>query len=218
LSRERVRAELFKLLAGPGAAGVVAAMEQAGLLMLCTGGIAYPARFARLVALQDAGEAAPDGVLRLAALFVTVAEDAERLRDRLRLSNAEGDRLSRGAIALAGLHGVADPPPAGELRHFLFLHGRRAALDAVALAHVDSAMPLHDQGWASAASFIASTPEPTLPFSGADLLSRGVPPGRTVGALLKTLQGLWIRAGFPQEPARLAQLLDEAMADLPPPD
>ena len=32
-----------------------------------------------------------------------------------------------------------------------------------------------------------------------------------VGATLKCLQALWIRAGFPREPERLVELLDEAL-------
>jgi hypothetical protein len=35
--------------------------------------------------------------------------------------------------------------------------------------------------------------------------------GRRVGETLKTLQALWIRAGFPREPEALARLLDEAL-------
>ncbi len=53
-----------------------------------------------------------------------------------------------------------------------------------------------------------------MPFSGADLVARGVPPGRGVGEALKSLQAKWIRAGFPREPERLAKLLDEALAEL----
>jgi poly(A) polymerase len=53
---------------------------------------------------------------------------------------------------------------------------------------------------------------PALPFSGAEILARGVATGHQVGATLKALQALWIRAGFPQEPEKLAALLDEALA------
>ena len=35
--------------------------------------------------------------------------------------------------------------------------------------------------------------------------------GTQVGATLKRLQALWIRAGFPRDAAVLAKLLDEAM-------
>ncbi len=48
-----------------------------------------------------------------------------------------------------------------------------------------------------------------MPFSGADLLARGVTNGRAIGAALKDLQQRWIEAGFPQDPRRLADLLEE---------
>ena len=54
-----------------------------------------------------------------------------------------------------------------------------------------------------------------LPFSGADLMKRGLPAGTQIGKTLKKLQASWIRAGFPKDPATLARLLDEAMQDQP---
>ena len=56
-----------------------------------------------------------------------------------------------------------------------------------------------------------STPEPTLPITVANVVARGVTHGQRVGATLKKLQALWIRAGFPREPETLARLLDEAL-------
>jgi poly(A) polymerase len=50
-----------------------------------------------------------------------------------------------------------------------------------------------------------------LPFSGADLMARGVPSGRAVGAALKDLQTRWIEAGFPEDPHRLAELFEDAV-------
>ncbi len=212
LSRERVRAEILKLLIAPRCVDVVRAMDEAGLLTQLTAGVCYPVRLQQIVSIEAARGRESDAVLRLAALGVAVAEDAERLRDRLRLSNAEADRLARGAKALVSLHASSHPPAARELRHFLFQHGRVAACDAMALAHAESGAPVDDAGWRSAHAFLADTPEPTLPFSGADLLAKGIPAGRGLGEVLKIVQGLWIRAGFPQDPHVLAQLLDEALA------
>ena len=61
--------------------------------------------------------------------------------------------------------------------------------------------------------FVSDTPQPRLPFSGADIVARGVGPGQRVGVVLKNLQALWIRAGFPREPETLARLMDEALKD-----
>ncbi len=211
LSRERVRAELLKLLIAPRASDVVTAICEAGLLSPLLGSMTDPARFRRLAAIEASRGGAPDAVLRLAALAVRIVEDADRLRERLRLSNAEFDRLAALAAALPGLHGIAAPPPFGALRVLLFERRRQGALDALSIAHADSGAAADDWRFADAYRFLADAPEPTLPITGADVLARGVAGGRRVGAVLKTLQALWIRAGFPREPEVLARLLDEAL-------
>ncbi len=211
LSRERVSAELMKLLKARRAADVVRQCSEAGLLGPLLAGAVYPTRLARLIAVQTARAAPPDPLLRLAALGLIIAEDAERLRDRLRLSNAEYERLAGAASALEGLHGLNAPPSLGDLRALLFERRRTAAQDALTLAHIDSGAAPDDPAFASAFRFLADTPEPTLPFTGADIVARGIAQGRGVGATLKRLQALWIRAGFPKEPEHLARLLDEAL-------
>ncbi len=110
LSRERVRAELMKLLAAPRASEVVQTMGETGFLEPLLGGVAYPRRLSRLIAIEAERGLDGDALLRLIALGVAIPEDAERLRDRLRLANAEADRLKSAAAALIGLHGIAAPP------------------------------------------------------------------------------------------------------------
>ena len=130
----------------------------------------------------------------------------------LRLSNAEGERLAAAARALPGLHGAHAPPSRGHLRTLLFEHGRAAAQDSLSLAQADSAASPDDAEFVAAWRFLNDTPQPNLPFTGADIIARGVAQGQGVGATLKKLQALWIRAGFPKEPETLAKLLDEALA------
>jgi poly(A) polymerase len=211
LSRERVRAELFKGLVAPRAGEVFARVCDAGLLGTLFAGALDPARLRRLIAIEDARDAPADPVRRLAALAAGIAEDADRLRDRLRLSNFEHERLAAMAKALETLHGLREPPGLGELRILLFERGRRGARDAMSLVHADSGASPADPRFASADRFLADTPEPRLPFTGADIVARGVGPGRRVGEVLKALQAMWIRAGFPREPGTLAKLLDDAL-------
>jgi len=213
LSRERVSAELFKLFKAPRAAEIVTLFCEAGLLGALIASAPDPARHQRLVAVDEARRAAPDALLRLAALAVRIEEDADRLRERLRLSNAEHERLAVMARVFEGLHGFAGPPPHGDLRALLFAYGPVGARDALLLAQADSGAPADDPRFIAAQRFLADTPQPTLPFSGADILARGVPSGRQVGQALKALQAGWIRAGFPKDPASLADLLDEALRE-----
>jgi poly(A) polymerase len=211
LSRERVRAELMRLLVAPRASEVVQVMGECGFLELILGGVGYTTRLSRLIVIEAERRTAGDALLRLAALGVAIPEDADRLRERLRLANAEADRLRSAAAALIGLHGIAAPPPFHGLRALLFNVGRQAAHDALALA--ESEAPPADTAFAAAARFLTEAGEPKLPISGADLLARGVAPGRQVGQALRAFEALWIRAGFPKEAETLARLLEEAVAE-----
>ncbi len=206
LSRERIRAELLKLLGARRAVEVCADICADGLLHPLIALAPNPARLRRLAALAEGG--APDPLLRLAALCVALPEDAECLRERLRLSNAEAERLAGAARALIALHGRNEPPSPDELQALLFRHGRQAAADAILLAGAD-ALPGHDGEWALAQKILQETREPRLPFSGADMIARGITEGRAIGAALRELQARWMDAGFPDDPARLAQLLDD---------
>ncbi len=94
----------------------------------------------------------------------------------------------------------------------LFNHGRQTAIDAITLWHADSWAQPDDPGWQAATRFAAIATIPTLPVSGADIMARGVHRGPRVGQALKLLQAAWIRAGFPQNPTVLHDLLDEAIA------
>lgn len=207
LSRERIRNEILKLLAARRAGEITEEICETGLLGPLLGAAPNPARFTNL--LRRAAAERPDALLGLAALCVNVPEDAQNLRERLRLSNAEERRLCAAAEAFIALHGHHRPPPAQMLLRLLFRHGRQAACDALALARAE-ALPATADDWSRALDYLSGVQEPQLPFSGADLLAHGVPGGRAVGVALKDLQARWIEAGFPQDPRRLAELLDAA--------
>jgi poly(A) polymerase len=209
LSAERVRAELFKLLAARRVVEVARIMSQNGVMEVALG-ICYPARLERLVAIEDASGCGPDAALRLAALGVLIVEDADRLRARLRLSNLEHRRFAALAGALVGLHGSDTPPTEIALKELLFLHGAEGASDAMTLAFAESAAPPDDARWLAALRFLRDTPPPLFPIKGADLLARGHVPGEALGATLKALQAKWIRAGFPRDPSTVMRLVEEA--------
>jgi poly(A) polymerase len=208
LSRERVRAELLKLLCARRAAEVCVDMSGDGLLHVLVASVPNPARLRRVAAI--AAGSPDDPLLRLAALCLQLPEDAIRLRDQLRLANAEAVRLEDAARALVTLHGRGDPPTRAELQSMLFHYGRQAAADAMILAQADARLET-GADWDAARKCLAEIEEPCLPFSGADLIARGLIEGRAIGETLKELQAAWIMAGFPKDPKRLARLLDETL-------
>ncbi len=209
LSRERIRHEMLKLLAARRTGEVTRIFCETGLLGPLIASAPNPARLENL--LRYTADDPPDPLLRLAALCVSLPEDALRLRDYLRLSNQEHQRLERAAEAFVTLHGLSLPPPPQGLLRLLFRYGRQAACDALALAQAEADAEFAPR-WREAILYLRAAEEPRLPFSGADLLARGVTNGRAIGAALKDLQQRWIEAGFPQDPRRLAELLEAATA------
>ncbi|MDR6869885.1 poly(A) polymerase [Bosea sp. BE125] len=210
LSRERVRAELLKLLVAPGAADAVAAMAGAGLLMPLIGGVPYLSRFAA-TAGGDAGtgrEAQLYPAFRLAALAVGVGEDALRLRERLRLSNEEFDRIERIAAALEALSGRGVSPTIAILRHL----AQRTGVDAVAAGLVLLTARAGEPRQIEARALIADlcrTP-PFLP-SGRDVLACGVAAGPKVGRVLEAARCAWIDAGCPAGQREQAAFVEAAV-------
>ena len=199
LSRERLRAELFKILGAPGAGGAIRVMAEGGILDLILGPGTKPAALAALTALD--GET-PDPLIRLAAIAAVERADVTRLRQALRLSNGETARLEAALEAAADLSGPPDPP---HLRRLVFDHGPQAATDALRLAAASGAQP--PDLWRRSLAEVATLPRLTLPFTGTDLLARGLT-GPAVGAALALLRTRWAEAGFPDDPDARARLLD----------
>ncbi len=213
LSRERLGGELLKTLSFPRSAAVIETMSQAGLLAFLS--VApWPARCRRLAAILSARNHS-DSLLSLAALALHSAGDAERLAEALRLSRAQKRRLADMAEAAAAWHGASKAPAPAQLREQLFLRGASAARDALLLIQAESAAAPDDRSFLAAESFLRDTPAPKAPFAAVDLLTRGVRQGAGLGAALKRLQAAWIRAGFPQDPKRVAALIDAACAQGP---
>lgn len=209
LSRERVRAELMKLLVAPGAAAVVAAMAGAGLLIPMIGGVPYLSRFAAIVADGEDGQVHP--AFRLAALAVTVREDALRLREGLRLSNEEFDRIERIAGALEALTGLASPPQVASLRHL----AHRIGNDAVGAGLVLLAARADEAGQQRAQAMIAALARmPRFLPSGRDVVALGVPAGPSVGRVLEAARRGWIEAGAPAGASEQAIFVERAVAAL----
>jgi poly(A) polymerase len=211
LSRERVRMELMKLLLAPRAAATLAVMADAGLLVAVLAGVPLIASFAAMTAVE-AVVAAPDPVRRLAALAVSVAEDAERLWQRLRLANVEHERL---AAMAAGWWRVS--PRMGEpaARVLLDRIGPQHYLDRVLLAWARAQAQASDSAWHELATLPERWTAPKFPLRAADFFARGVEKGPRLGAALAVAEQAWIAAGFPGDRAALAAIADAAVATSP---
>nr|WP_210730610.1 CCA tRNA nucleotidyltransferase [Roseibacterium persicicum] len=171
LSRERVGAEMKKLLAAPDPAPAVAAMAQSGVLAHTLPG-AEARLLPLLVALEDVP---PDALRRLAAL------GGEEVAERLRLSKSDRDRL---ATLRAGMASAEAPGP------LAYAHGPDTAWDIVLLRAALFETPPDP----AARAQIAQGAEARFPVRPADLMP--ALQGPALGAELKALERDWIASGF----------------------
>ena len=206
LSAERVRVELLRLLAAPRGAEIAALMQDYGLLPSVLGAAPRPTLLARLAAIEAVVGLTPDPVLRLAALAVEVPEDAERLRDRLRLSNGETAKLMRAAGRGAD---IGQPSPEAHARAWLYRHGATAYRERVLLDWIRSGAPPDSEAWRRRFALPDRWQPPRFPLSGADVLAQGVSPGRRVGEMLRELEQWWIAGDFAADEAGLRMRLRE---------
>jgi len=201
LSRERVGSELVKILTSRRAIEVVHAMDQGGILPLILNRPIDPDAFARLV--QLAPEA--DAMTRLSALTNPDHAAVQALRDGLRLSNQQAGLLEQIDRASAML----GPPdePVGR-RHAAFRIGHHATRAAVMLAASRMAMPRH---WLDEAMADIEAVPAKSPFSGQQLLARGLKAGPEIGAIVLEAERLWIAEGVSADPAILNSQLERAV-------
>ena len=207
LSRERVRMETMKLVVAPHAVPTLIAMTDAGLLLRVLGGVSYLASFENMAKVEAAIGLKADPVRRLGALGVAVAEDAERLWQKLRLTNIEHERL-----ASMGERWREVTPSAGEpaARALLYRLGPQDFTDRALLAWSRSDATAHDTGWHALASLPQRWTVPVFPLKAADFMARGVEKGPALGAALAAAEAAWIAAGFPGDAATIAAIADAA--------
>ena len=210
LSRERVRMELLKLLLAPHATPTLAVMAETGILGAVLGGVPLLASFENAVKAEAAMGFSADAVRRLGALAVTVKEDGERLGQRLRLSNAEAERL----VALE--HWWRVLPAAGEqAAHALLYHlGPQSFTDRVLIAWSRSAGGAADRAWHELANLPQRWTPPKFPLKAANFLDRGLAAGPALGAAMRAAEGAWIAADFPAERDALDAIADRVVRDV----
>ncbi len=175
LSKERLGAEMKKLLAAPDPAPALAAMAACGVLAQILPG-ADPQYLAPLVHLEQTAEIPPSWQRRM------IAMGGESHAKRLRLSRAEGKQLNAVSAAMQS----------GESANVMaYRFGADAALDAkmIEAATLSSPLPeaLHEH--------IAEGAKAVFPVKAADLVDR-MGKGPQLGAELKRLESQWLTSEF----------------------
>jgi poly(A) polymerase len=207
LSRERIRAELMKLLVAPFALPTLEVMAQAGFADQLLGGVVLLASFANMIKVEEASGLAADAVRRLGAFAVLIEEDAERLRQKLRLFNSEYERLASIAYRWWRVSPVLAEAGA---RVLLYRLGPVRYVDRVLIAWTRAPQGVADSVWLALATLPARWSAPRFPLKSADLIARGVPKGPALGAAMRDAEEAWIMAGFPQDEAALDRIANDA--------
>ena len=132
-----------------------------------------------------------------------------RLWQRLRLTNAEHDRLASMAD---GWWRVA-PADEAAARALLYRLRPERFIDRVLLAWARSDAGAQDGGWRALVSLPRRWTAPAFPIKAANLMARGVPRGPGLGAALAQAEEAWIAQGFPRDKAALAAIVDQAARD-----
>ncbi|MEX0283817.1 MAG: CCA tRNA nucleotidyltransferase [Paracoccaceae bacterium] len=184
LSKERVEAEILKLLGADDPAPSVATMRQVGVLARCLPG-ADDKGLARLVYLESEAGVSPDALRRLALLGgVSPVDD-------LRLSRADQKRLSNLR------DGIGNMQPPGELGYRL---GSDAATNVVLLraASLETDLPdgFQDQ--------ITTGATAEFPIKANYLMPNYT--GAALGARLDELERAWIASNFTLDRSALMEL------------
>jgi poly(A) polymerase len=193
LSAERVHTELLRILVAREPLRALQPMSEAGFLVALLGGVVRVAHAARLIAIEEAEGLAGDGLRRLAALALMVEEDAKRLTQRLRLSNAEAARLD--TMAAVAPH-LAARTSALDLRTALYRLGREHFRDRVLIAWARSGAEPDDGKWREHLALPERWQAPVFPIKGEDLLSAGMEKGPAIGQNLRALEAAWIASDF----------------------
>lgn len=209
LSAERVRQEALRLLVAPRAVELVRAMQDYGVLAYVLPAAPRPGLFARLVAIETKLGFAADAMLRLAALAVEIPEDAERLRDRLRLSNDEHARLARASTPMPDL---APSAPEYNAKASLYAEGEAAYRERVLIDWMLSGDAPESTAWHDRLALPERWQPPRLPLGGADVMALGVPAGPRVGELLRALEDWWIAGDFAADEMALRAKLQQLAA------
>nr|WP_255726328.1 CCA tRNA nucleotidyltransferase [Microvirga sp. ACRRW] len=210
LSKERIRHELLRLLVARRAEETLRILGDHGFLTWLLAGAAEFGRFSRIAAFDKDD---PGATWRLAALAMMVEQDADRLREHLRLSNDEHKKLTTYARLLVILKTWPLPLDAIAIRRLVADHGVETL--SVALAAIEGEpSPVVEKQAIEVLALYRSGAEavPVFPLRGADLIARGIPKGPRVGEILAQARQAWLAEGCRTDEAYAKDLLERVSA------
>jgi poly(A) polymerase len=204
ISGERVQKELLKLLEAENAPAVLRIMAATGILGdLLPGALEVP-RLEALVAIDAGAFFTPDPVLRLAALLPADPAVADATAKKLKLSNADSERLAD----LAGAREKIVPYlSVKEMRKLLYKLGTPRFKDRIFLKWAVDPKESNAVQWRMMLAVGDAWERPQFPLSGREVMLAGVPQGPLIGQILEEVEEWWIDADFIEDEFSLAERL-----------
>ena len=193
LSAERVAKELLKLLAADDPRESVALMARTGVLGEVLPAPIDLARFESLTAIEADQLFESDPVLRLAALLPDDQVGATQLAERLRLSNAERDRITAALSPTPELKSWMSPR---EIRRAVYRDGQAVFRDRAKLAWARATGTATTPQWRGMIALAEGWTAPAFPLTGEDVIAAGVPKGPMVGQVLREVEDWWVDHDF----------------------
>ena len=193
LAAERISKELLKLLAADDPRAAVRLMADAGVLEVVLKAPFNLARFEALTGIEADQLFECEPVLRLAALLPDDQLAAQRLAERLRLSNDDRDRIVAALSPTPVLKSWMSPR---EIRRELYRTGHQVFRDRAKLAWAAAARSAATMQWRGLIALAEGWTPPQFPLTGADVMNAGVPKGPMVGEVLREVEAWWIDHDF----------------------
>jgi poly(A) polymerase len=192
LSKQRVRQEMLKLFDAENAVQVLRQMHGLGVLaMLCP----LPpcmSRFEQARARCKSADIGFDSATALGALYLQHQGNISQLDDDFVLTRHEKTQLEQAFTAVR----YADKP----LEKRIYGFGKQAVLHALVIWSFEA--QVMDEINAAIRFEL-----PVFPVTGKDLLALGLPAGREIGAILKSLESHWLDNDFTPSKAQLLALV-----------
>ena len=211
LSAERVWKELKRLLEAPDPRIAVRAMAASGVLSHVLPEAEGLGRFDALVDIEASLFLDVDPLQRLMALLPRDPPVIVLLAGRLRLSNAEADRLGAWAGDQTRLVSWLS---AREVRAALYRMGRPVWLDRVRLEWANDPEPRRASQWRALLALADGFVPPRFPLNGTHAVAAGARPGPAVGAVLREVERWWVDNDFIDDDLSIAERLKAVVQGL----
>jgi poly(A) polymerase len=211
-SAERTQKELLKLLAAEDPRAALRLMSSTGVLSAILPFVKSLGRLDVLIENEKAlGENDPE--LRLAAMIPQEGPVAEQAAERLRLSNAQRERL----VAAVGQNPrIVSWMSPRQVRCAVYRVGPQTFFDRVKLAWAGSDKPKAALQWRGLLTLAESWTAPQFPLTGEDAMAAGAPEGPLVGQVLREVEEWWIDEDFPADRNLALQRLEAVVQGMTP--